>query len=176
MVIDDLTITKNTTHTPNKCKIPNGNLIYDGLTIKSYGVRILYMNRDKIVLDAFSMPDDTPNKLRRKIQNHFDELIRILDLDNIPYDMDIFGDDNIEEDEVEYDEYLLRESNPKYAWLCLHICGNLIKEKETCCIDLEEYDELFKTECGHKFSVNNLYSWMNDYDNETCPLCRKQLM
>lgn len=162
MVIDDLTITKNTTYTPDKCKIPSGHLVYDGLTVKSYGVRILYMNRDKIVLDAYSMPEDTPLKLRSKIQKHFDEVLRILDLDNIQYDLDIFDD---EEDE-----------NPKRYWLLRKTKSTVVNIKDTCCIDLEEYDELIKTECGHLFCDKNLYSWLNEHDNKTCPLCRTKLL
>ena len=46
-------------------------------------------------------------------------------------------------------------------------------EKGFCNIDLEEYEKVFKTHCGHTFLYENLLKWFEK--NNTCPYCREQL-
>jgi len=174
MVIDDLTITRpNRPHTDltrSYCKIPSGNLEYDNWGVKSYGIRILYLeNESNIIIDGFSLTTGRVGPtLRSKIQKHMDELIRILDLDEIDYIIDYLGDENRELEE-------LFHNNKKRYWLLHDSKSTVVQEKGTCSIDLEEYDELIKTECGHLFNENNLYSWLKEHNNKTCPLCRTKL-
>ena len=63
----------------------------------------------------------------------------------------------------------------KTNWLLENIKCSVVNIKDTCCIDLEEYDELIKTTCGHLFKDKNLYSWLEEHINTTCPLCRTRL-
>jgi hypothetical protein len=60
-------------------------------------------------------------------------------------------------------------------WLLQNISCSVVNQKDICSIDLEEYDELIKTECGHLFKDKNLYSWIEEHNNNTCPLCRTKL-
>jgi hypothetical protein len=172
--IADLIRSKNvgfTVFKENTCKIPSGKLIYNGLDIKSYGLKICDIKEGKFTFYAC-----LPKKflhLRNKIQKHTDELIRILDIEEIEYGFEFFDEEEDEEEDKDWD--LLRQ-NPKKHWLIHNIKCSVENVKETCSIDLEEYDELIKTECGHLFKDKNLHSWLNEHNNKTCPLCRTKLL
>ena len=92
---------------------------------------------------------------------HYKDLLAAVEKLNIPFDY--YPDDDYIQpvDEVE--------------WLN-DICDcELVEVKDTCSIDLEEYDTLVKTKCGHLFSPKNLYEWIKTHNHNTCPLCRTKL-
>jgi len=155
MVLDDLNNDYTQTQVlPYKCKIPNGNLIYDGISVYSYGVKILTTENYQFIINAESLPEDK-KKLKGKILKHLIELIDTLRME-------------------EYTNYIIKLNVNKdyyFDWLLENIkITKLVNSKEQCSIDLEEYDTLVKTACGHLFNDKNLYTWLNLKD--TCPLCR----
>jgi len=92
---------------------------------------------------------------------HYKALLSTVEKLNIPFDY--YPDDDYIQpvDEVEF----LND-----------ICEcELVEVKDTCSIDLEEYDTLVKTKCGHLFSPKNLYEWIKTHNHNTCPLCRTKL-
>jgi hypothetical protein len=163
---------------PIKCKTQTGNLKYDGLNIYSYGKRIFYKSINNFgifyYIDARAYHSTTPNKVKK----HLDYLLEYLSnagYDNsIDIDTPFIYDDS--DDEKDDEDLELLQNNPKRHWLIHNIKCSVEKVKETCSIDLEEYDELIKTKCGHLFCDKNLYSWLKEHDNKTCPLCRTKLL
>jgi hypothetical protein len=104
-----------------------------------------------------------------KVLTHINVLIGVsFCYSEIDYHIDYFGEENREQEEL----FL---SNHKKHWLIYTVGCSVVNTKDTCSIDLEEYDELIKTKCGHLFCDKNLYSWLNEHDNKTCPLCRTKL-
>jgi len=55
-----------------------------------------------------------------------------------------------------------------------YIIDGTYEEKGICNIDLEEYDNIFKTHCGHTFLYENLFKWYQKSNN--CPYCRTELL
>jgi hypothetical protein len=90
----------------------------------------------------------------------YDTLIEILDSKGIGYD---------------YTTPIISKNEPPVKRLNRIIKCSVVSTKDTCCIDLEEYDELVKTKCGHLFAVENLCKWVLELNNKTCPYCRSNL-
>jgi len=153
------------------CKNQTSNLIYDGLCIYSYKERIFYKEyypENKYYYLDVKLNQSVDLQTKNKIGKHFDELIQILEEKNYSYEFGI--------DEEGDEDWELSLDNPKKHWIIHNIKCSVEKVKETCSIDLEEYDELIKTKCGHLFCDKNLYSWLNEHNNKTCPLCRTKLL
>ena len=151
------------------CKNQTGNLKYDGFNIYSYDQRIFYKDYG-LIHNSYNLDiqinQSLDKKTVEKIKKHFDYLLEFLEKRNYHYDLG-FGPDD--------DDFELLKANPKRHWLFHNIKCSVVKVKDTCSIDLEEYDELIKTECGHLFNDKNLHNWLNEHHNKTCPLCRTKL-
>jgi hypothetical protein len=148
------------------CKTANGNLKYDGLNIYSYNQLILYKDEFGICNLDIEVKKTLDKNTKDKIQKHFKDLWDILEKEGYDFELGL----NIEDDDIE-----LLKTNPKRNWLFNNIKCSLEEVKDTCSIDLEEYDTLVKTECGHMFKDENLYGWLYEHNNKTCPLCRTKL-
>ena len=55
-----------------------------------------------------------------------------------------------------------------------YIIEGTYEQKGICNIDLEEYNNIFKTHCGHTFLYENLFKWYLKSNN--CPYCRTELL
>jgi hypothetical protein len=113
----------------------------------------------------------TPKQVK-STKNHRNKLIKYINQYNGYMNIDYLL---INEDEDNKLLKLKEKNYPRY-WLLTNIKCSLIKKKETCSIDLEEYKEVIKTECNHFFSEKNLYSWLDEHNQNTCPLCRTKLL
>jgi hypothetical protein len=157
MVLEDLNEDLYDVQPEIKCKTPNGNLIYDGICVYSYGVKILHYEDNEFIINAEPLPEDK-KKLRTKILKHLTELIKTLGIQK-------------------YENYTVKlntNNNYQFDWLLENIKISKLVYKQECSIDLEEYNTLINTECGHTFYDKNLYTWLKIKDN--CPLCRTKLL
>lgn len=76
--------------------------------------------------------------------------------------------------DIKYFEHLL--SFNKNQWLLNNVKCEIEKKKEVCCIDMEEYEEIVRTLCGHYISIDNLYKWVCENKRTNCPYCRTELL
>jgi glycyl-tRNA synthetase alpha subunit len=111
-------------------------------------------------------------KINHHTKKHIDDLIDVIKMNTCHFGI-CYSNKEIEEMESKnkYNVEII-----KSKWLSKHVKCSIKNIKETCSIDLEEYDTIVKTKCGHYFSVENIYEWIRNNNKDSCPLCRTVLI
>jgi hypothetical protein len=192
LVLTDLFVNRNYGEVfPLRTATQSKNLIFDGLKIQSFAEIIFYKKPGE---EIFVVHQKIARQFRVNLP-HSRRLIEILNERGFPYELKV---ENLP-DETN-DQQIMRQILPfltnlqplppppppeiptttltlkqKKSWLVEKVKVSVVKEKGTCSIDLDDYEELVKTPCGHLFEASNLYNWISLYKNKTCPLCRSKL-
>jgi hypothetical protein len=172
----------------------DGDLIY---ITKNYGKYIYGHKLTEDIVGSFRIKNDiikhiyNCNNLNYKIVKYnnntsinYESLkIRKNDIENTKYDFDenlyfIKNDNQIlhsfilkQDIQLHIKDFVLSKLKDNIFRIKTKIKGTY--EKGICNIDLEEYDYVFKTECGHTFLYENLMKWCQK--SNTCPYCRTEL-
>jgi hypothetical protein len=150
------------------------NLTFNGFEIKSFGRTIAFKHEEDniIIVKSYDhLIENTKLELNKYTNKHINHLIIILDYINVEF--------GILQSKKEIEEYYRTEHNVeiiKEKWLSKYVKCSIENIKETCSIDLDEYNKIVKTECGHYFSIENLYEWIRNNEKNSCPLCRTILL
>lgn len=147
-------------------------LIFNGYQIKSFEKVFCKKNEDDgymIVSTYESLKEMYKTNINHHTKKHIKDLIKVINFNTSRYGM-LYSDKEIQEMNLKTKENV---EIIKSKWLKIHTYCSIENIKETCCIDLEEYDTIVKTDCGHFFSVENLYEWIRNNQKDSCPLCRK---
>jgi hypothetical protein len=150
------------------------NLIFNGHQIKSFEKVICQRDEEDgyMIVSTFDALKEKYNcKINSYTKNHLVMLLSVLKMLTNRYGI-CYSQKEIQKIELE------RKGNVeiiKSKWLSQYVKCSIENIKETCSIDLEEYDTIVKTKCGHYFSVENMYEWIRNNEKDSCPLCRTKI-
>jgi hypothetical protein len=147
-------------------------LIFNGYQIKSFEKVICQRDEDDgyMIVSTFEkLKEQYKNcKINQHTKKHIDELLEIIKFNTREFGI-LYSDKEIQEMEIKNKENV---EIIKSKWLIQNVKCSIENIKENCSIDLEEYNTILKTECGHYFSIENMYEWIRNNKKDSCPLCR----
>jgi hypothetical protein len=147
-------------------------LIFNGYQIKSFEKVICQRDENDgcMIISTFESLKENykKSKINHHTKKHIEDLMKIIKMNTIDFGI-LYSNKEIQEMEIK------NKGNVeiiKSKWLIQNVKCSIENIKETCSIDLDEYDKIVKTECGHFFSIENLYEWLRNNNKDSCPLCR----
>jgi len=146
-------------------------LIFNGYQIKSFEKVICQRDDENgymIVSTYESLKEKYNTNINYHTKKHIQDLIDVIHFNTRQYGI-CYSQKEIQEMELKTKENV---EIIKSKWLIQNVKCSIENIKETCSIDLEEYDTILKTKCGHYFSIENMYEWIRNNEKDSCPLCR----
>jgi len=151
-------------------------LIFNGYQIKSFEKVICQRDEEDglMIVSTFECLKENykKSKINHHTKKHIDDLIEVIKFHTNHFGI-CYSNKEIEEMES---KNKCNVEIIKEKWLLKNIKCSIENIKETCSIDLDEYNKILKTECNHFFSIENMYEWIRNNQKNSCPLCRKILL
>jgi len=155
------------------------NLIFMNNLITSYDCIICSKRPEDncIIINSYErIKEYYCKKVNYRVKKHIEHAIRTLKKNGYNFAICFSSKEILEDDNtllsLTTEELKNYVEHVKSKWLIKNCNCSVINYKEQCSIDLEQYEKLIKTKCGHYFSIENLYEWIRNNDKDSCPLCR----